>query len=274
MKKQDLQYFLVFPFNSIVYILNGVILYLISVSTLFSYLTNPRNFEDVFKSVKALETFKTTMFVLELVIKYSLIAAGTILVIIGVLKILFFFVRRKSSEEYAKNYSEILQNYQKRIQEQTGTSNISLFDSFRPWMYDEYCVKKVYGDVKMFFPRYLVAFAINKQQNSLNIVEAEINVSSKTWKLIGNWELKLNSLVGVGFTCERITFYNVKEENNLEFAKVHFLELHSYGSLIKIPLFESELLSKYENIDKLEKEFIDKARILLQMLRSEKLNQA
>ncbi len=273
MKKQDLQYFYKFPFKSIKYILLGVLLYLIPVNFVFSYLVNPKNFEYIFKTQKALESFRQSIILLELIIKYSLILTGTIFVIIGSLKIILFLIKRKSTEEYTKNYYEIVQSFQKWVQEQTGTSNIFIFDSFRPWMQQEYGVKKVSTEVKMFFPRYLVAFAVNKQLNSLNILEGELNISSKTWKFTGNWELKLSSVVGFGFNNERITFYNFKEENNLEFAKVHFFEIYSYGTSLKIPVFESETLSNYGDISKLEKEFTDKSRIFLQILRSETLKQ-
>ncbi len=273
MKRSDLQYFYSFPFKSIKYLLLGVLFYLIPVNLVFSYLTNPKNFEDVFKNQKALENFRQSMVLLELIIKYSLIVTGTVFVIIGAVKILLFLIKRKSTEEYTKNYNEIVQNFQKWVQEQTGTTNIFIFDSFRPWMQQEYGVKKVSKEVKMFFPRYLVAFALNKQLNSLNILEGELNISSKTWKFTGNWELKLNSVVGFGFNNERITFYNFKEENNLEFAKVHFFEIYSYGTSLKIPVFESEILSNYGDINKLEKEFTDKSKIFLQTLKSEVLKQ-
>lgn len=237
----DRDYFQKFPIFAVVWIMLSVVLLLIS----FDFLAIFKFFRETPQFIHWVHYVKNTI--------------ASVTIVYFSVQILIYLIKFSPMSKYQKNLSDVQNIFLEEIQKNKGNL-LAEFVSFRPWMSDEYYVK-INKNYIAFIPLYLVVFYI--KDGVLYINEARVKIKEKSYEVAGYHVIPMNIINSISLSQDRILFSTRFGDDS---ATVYFLEIRTSSGILRIPLYEEEILSRFFNLKEKKEEFINKVMMATKFL--------
>ncbi|AMW33362.1 hypothetical protein SAMN04488510_101123 [Fervidobacterium changbaicum] len=198
------------------------------------------------------------------IVDFTRIGLSIILIASGIFEIIAYLFSFVPTSRYDKNIEELKTIVVNQIREK-GHSVLGEFLSFRPWMESEYYAKSRRGVTKYFYPVYYVV--LSTANNVLYVTEVRLNILNKSFHMVGYNILPLKSIISAGVVQDRILFSTLSGEDA---ATTYFLEVRTIGGVVRIPVFEEEISSKFGDIRDIRDDVFRKLTLTVQLLTQQK----